>query len=160
MKVSVDESVFYPVRVFTNRDSHVPGGGHISAVGYRIARDIRGAVLESVYVHIALNWSQAAESSVAHCFPPGRDARRSSVSEWEGIDLEEVFQTRFSVLQGCPVQLKGRFRQSVRVALEARQEAVHRGDAVQECGHGSCSYCCRFRSCGEPRDEDEWARQS
>ena len=115
--------------------AHFSGRVQERILNLAIARDIRGAVLESLYVHIALGWSQAA-GSVAHCASPGCDARQSSVSEWEvldRIDLEEVFQTRFSVLQGCPVQLKGRFRQSVRVALEARQEAVHRGDAVQEC---------------------------
>ena len=119
-----------------------------------IARDIRGAVLESLCVHIALSWSQAA-GSVARC-----DARQSSVSEWEvldRIDLEEVFQTRFSVLQGCPVQLKGRFRQSVRSGWHWKHgKRQYTGEMqCKSVGHGSCSCCCRSCSCGELRDEDE-----
>ena len=40
-------------------------------------------------------------------------AKQSSVSEWEVLD---------GIDQGCPVQWKGRYRQSVKVALEARQD--------------------------------------
>ena len=59
---------------------------------------------ESLYVHIAVSWCQATETPVAQSVPP-----ECSVSEWEVLDrinLEEVFQTRFTVFQGCPVQLK------------------------------------------------------
>ena len=35
------------------------------------------------------------------------------------VSLQQLFQKRFSVLQSFPVQMKGRFRQAVRVALEA-----------------------------------------
>ena len=54
---------------------------------------------------------------------------------WEmidDIDLEEEFQHRFQVLQGCAAHLKGRFRQAARVALEARHNAVHNNDHTME----------------------------
>ena len=60
----------------------------------------------------------------------------ASVVEWEILDdvsLQQVFQKRFSVLQSCPVQVKRRFRQAVRVALEALETAAHGNDEVMEC---------------------------
>ena len=47
------------------------------------------------------------------------------------IDLQDVYQSRFHVLQSCPHIVRGRFRQAVR-ALEARSEAVRVQDAVGE----------------------------
>ena len=48
-------------------------------------------------------------------------------SQWSSLDeigLPEVFQTRFKVLQSCPVHLKVRCRFAMKVALEAVHTAV------------------------------------
>ena len=58
-----------------------------------------------------------------------------SRTPWEmfdDINLEEEFQHRFQVLQGCPAHLKGRFRQAAKVALEARHNAAHNNDHTME----------------------------
>ena len=60
-----------------------------------------------------------------------------SLSEtcWETLDrvnLKEVFESRFQVLQNCPHSVRGRFRQAVRTALEARSEAIRSQNAVRE----------------------------
>ena len=116
--------------------AHFSGRAQERILNFVIARDVRGAVLESLFVHIAMSWCREAEFPVAQSVPQCEAPQSSAVSEWEvldRIDLEEVFHTRFAVLQGWPAQFRGRFRQAVRVALEARQEAAHGGDAEQEC---------------------------
>ena len=42
------------------------------------------------------------------------------------------FNRRFGVLQSCPAHLRGRWRQSVRVALEARHHGISTGDGTRE----------------------------
>ena len=86
--------------------------------------DARVTSLECAYVRVVL---QACEhgthreqeeqqaQGVAPITSPSPDSR------WEVLDqvnLEEVCRTRFLVLQSCPFQLRGRFRQACRVALE------------------------------------------
>ena len=62
---------------------------------------------------------------------------------WEMLDeinLKEVFENRFFVLQSCPQSVRGRFRQGVRRALEARSEAARLHDNVGE-GRGWKLFC-------------------
>ena len=62
---------------------------------------------------------------------------------WEMLDqinLKEVFENRFLVLQSCPQSVRGRFRQAVRRALEARSEAARLHDNVGE-GRGWKLFC-------------------
>ena len=65
-----------------------------------------------------------------------------SDSCWETLHrviLQEVFESRFPVLQNCPHSVRGRFRQAVRTALEARSEAVRSQDVIGEVVVGSSS---------------------
>ena len=41
------------------------------------------------------------------------------------MNLTEVFERKFNVLQNCPHHVRGRFRHASRQALEARSDAVH-----------------------------------
>ena len=61
--------------------------------------------------------------------------RPAQETEWEALDsvnLHEVFEMRFRVLQNCPHHLRGRFRHASRCALEARDQAARAGDRVME----------------------------
>ena len=98
-----------------------------------VARDVRGAALESFYVHLVLN----ACSSENRVSPPeaGPQAAAPTIgeSQWSSLDeigLPEVFQTRFRVLQSCPAHLKGRYRCAMKVALEAVHTAVEQRDLL------------------------------
>ena len=54
---------------------------------------------------------------------------------WEFLDevnLQEICLRKFKVLQSCPVQLKGRYRQACRVVLEALHVAVMEHDETRE----------------------------
>ena len=100
-----------------------------------VARDVRGAVLESFYVHLVLN----ACSSENRVSPPeaGPQAAAPTIgeSQWSSLDeigLPEVFQTRFRVLQSCGAHLKGRYRSAMKVALEAVHTAVEQRDLLTE----------------------------
>ena len=66
--------------------------------------------------------------------PEPQESRPSSVTPWESLDhisVNDVFNRRFGVLQSCPAHLRGRWRQSVRVALEARHHGSSTGDGTQ-----------------------------
>ena len=54
---------------------------------------------------------------------------------WEVLDrvnLAEVFERKFNVLQNCPHHVRGRFRHACRQALEARSDAVRAHNDVGE----------------------------
>ena len=95
-----------------------------------VARDVRGVGLESVFVQLIMSSCPEGlphDDVAPRPFAAGRDVAVAGVVEWEILDevsLQEVFQKRFSVLQSCPVQMKGRFRQAVRVALEALETTL------------------------------------
>ena len=50
----------------------------------------------------------------------------------DGIQLQEIFQMRFRVLQSCPAHLKAKYRSALSAALEAVHEAAQRRDPVKE----------------------------
>ena len=93
--------------------------------------------LESTYVQAVL---QACEQGVREV----QEARHTRGvpgpsplvdARWEALDdvnLEEVFNRRFPVLQSCPFQVRGRFRQATRVALETLHSGVLGHDTLME----------------------------
>ena len=105
--------------------------------------DVRAAAIEDVIVRIALEAvRRRADSHQQPSQPMSRAQRRrqratahrprpvpesppdDSWPQLDAIDLRAVFQQRFGVLQSCPAFLKGRFRQAIRHALEARHAAT------------------------------------
>ena len=81
-----------------------------------VARDARGAALEAFFVHLVLH-ARSSENRVSPLeVGPQAAAPTIGESQWSSLDeigLPEVFQTRFRLLQSCPVHLKGRYtRQS------------------------------------------------
>ena len=107
-----------------------------------VTRDVRGAAIETVCVQIAL------QTCRQHGMPPepshnqqptvpastcDREDMPSSAWEWlDGVDIQQVFDKRFWVMQGCPHQVRGRFRQATRCALEARHNAIRAQDRTTE----------------------------
>ena len=62
-----------------------------------------------------------------------REDMLNSGWEWlDGVNLQQVFDKRFRVMQGCPHHVRGRFRQATRCALEARHNAIRAQDRISE----------------------------
>ena len=126
-------------------------GGYISArvqeriLNIAVAHDARVSALESVFVLVTLGECDQTREPVATVPRPVTPHTSGSFSDscWEMIDrvnLQEVFESRFKVLQNCPHSVRGRFRQAVRTALEARSEAVRSQDVIGE-GRGWKLFC-------------------
>ena len=127
---------------------HLPRwSGHFSGrekeriLNAAVASDGRVASLEASYIQITLSMCDRdpdiASRQVGCDNPqvPTPEPERVPASGWEvlyGVDLTAVCQTRSAVIQNCPFQFKGRFRQAARQALEARQEAVLSHDIEME----------------------------
>ena len=103
-----------------------------------VVRDVRGTALESFYVHLVM---QACSSEGAAAPPevgPRATADRAPAvgeTQWNCLDdiqLQEMFQMRFRVLQSCPAHLKAKYRVALTTALEAVHEAAQRRDPVKE----------------------------
>ena len=93
-------------------------GGRVQERPLNHAAHINARVtsLECAYVRVIL---QACEVG-AH----QEQEKQWTRSRWDVLDqvnLEEVCRTRFAVLQNCQFQLRGRFRQAARVALDSEQ---------------------------------------
>ena len=106
-------------------------------LNFVIARDVRGTVFESLCVHMVMHGllrirEEAQPNIVEDREIQSAPQNRTPWEMFDDIDLEEEFQHRFQVFQGCPAHLKGRFRQAARVALEARHNAVHNNDHTME----------------------------
>ena len=100
-----------------------------------IARDARGVARESFYVHIVMQaWLGERPMDIEE-HQPSREqeqARNATGLEFlDNVDLNRVFDSLFSVLQGCPAVYRRRFKQAVRVAL-ARHSANASGDRIGE----------------------------
>ena len=50
----------------------------------------------------------------------------------DAVNLEDLFQLRFPVLQSCPHHVRGRFRQANRQVLEAPHQVARSHDSVLE----------------------------
>ena len=77
--------------------------------------------------------SEKCRKRVTHVEFPGLSPMVDG--RWEAVDdvnLEEVFNRRFLVLQSCPFQVRGRFRQATRVALETLHNGVLGHDTLME----------------------------
>ena len=101
-----------------------------------VAHDARVSALESIFVSVTLAECEHVHDLVT---APRAAAPHTSASFsdscWETldrVDLREIFESRFLVLQNCPFSVRGRFRQAVRTALEARSEAVRSQDVLGE----------------------------
>ena len=83
-----------------------------------ITQDARVSAIESVYVMVTMAACDHRQEPV----PPIPRAARPNINNdfpvscWEaldGINLQEVFESRLDVLQSCPHSVRGRFRQAV-----------------------------------------------
>ena len=106
-----------------------------------VARDARGAAIESVYIHMVLQACQSGRR-LEMGDPPQVTTRRECTtraqdiveSQWATLDdvcLQEVFKQRFAILQGCPAHLKARYRHALTTALEAVHTAVQQNDVAK-----------------------------
>ena len=126
----------------TRGSSNHVGGAHCCAraqeriLNGAVTRDVRCAAIESACVQITLQACQRGlPPEPSHCEQgqtsgdtPGltivENVSHDSWCRLDGVDLQEVFDRRLRVMQGCPHYLRGRFRQATRCALEARHQAV------------------------------------
>ena len=114
-------------------------GGYISArvqeriLNIAVARNARVSALESIFVSVTFAECEHVHDPVVTVPRAAAPHTSASFSDscWETldrVDLREVFESRFPVLQNCPFSVRDRFRQAVRTALEARSEAVRSQD--------------------------------
>ena len=100
--------------------------------------DARGVDLEVAYVNIVLDACreepQAERPSPAENHPAGSRPPVAAMlwKFFDEVNLQDICLRKFKVLQSCPVQLKGRYRQACRVALEALHIAVMEHDETRE----------------------------
>ena len=126
-------------------------GAHITARAQERILTMAGAVdarvsgLEAVYVQVALLACMRVPMPVEpilHEAVRGTVGRQRTVfpetfpedcwAVMDAVNLEDLFQLRFPVLQSCPHHVRGRFRQANRQVLEARHEAARSHDSVLE----------------------------
>ena len=120
-------------------------GAHISSrvqeriLDLAIARDARVSAFECIFVKMTLAQCEQRQGQphVAERDEPNdtNDVVRDVLEMLDQINLKEVFENRFLVLQSCPQSVRGRFRQAVRRALEAMSEAARIHGNV---GEGRC----------------------
>ena len=75
---------------------------------------------------------QAERLSPAENFPAGSRPLVAAMLWLDEVNLQEICLRKFKVLQSCLVQLKGRYRQACRVALEALHVAVLEHNETRE----------------------------
>ena len=103
-----------------------------------IFQDARRSAIEPLYVHVVLQMCRSAAAQRVPANPePQRGVQSPQRQETncevlDSVDVHEVFEMRFRVLQSCPHHLRGRFQHAARCALEARHQAVRAGDRVME----------------------------
>ena len=117
--------------------AHFSGRVQERMLNMAIVEDANVALLESLFVHVAVHSCVASCRTVPDARARVRRPRRKEqpVQPWEVLDdvnLADVFQQRHAVLQSCPVHLRGRFRHIARIALEARSDASLAHDTAKE----------------------------
>ena len=123
--------------------AHFSGRTQERLLNLTIAEDARESKSENLCVQLTLAECRHVEAgpfrnrSNAIPTPSTRagipDAHPDSCWEvLDSIDVEEVFQHKFPVLQNCPYHVRGRFRQVARHAVEARSQAVMSQDRSGE----------------------------
>ena len=113
--------------------AHFSGRAQERLLNAAAAHDAHVTGLKSAYVRVILQACEHGITEAVHQIPHRRPIERPSLPEryWEALDainLEDVFQKRFGVLQSCPHQFKGRFRNASRMSLLERHDAVVAGD--------------------------------
>ncbi len=125
------------------------------------AVDARVALLESVFVTVALHMGQQEHvEGVVPASGPTRTAPGSRgrlpiagpvpSASWESLDsvnLEHIFLERVPVLRSCPHFMRGRLRQSFDLALRERHRA-HLAEALRVDPQALVASSSRFRISG------------
>ena len=126
-------------------------GHHISALaqefllGQACAEDGRVALLEAVYVQLAIHRGRQMAVPAGPSQPPllrrAREARRPPIpqevpvatwSELDDFNLNQLFLQRVPMLKKCPHFLRGRLRHCFGVALRERARAKRDEDPLSE----------------------------
>ena len=116
--------------------AHFSGRAQERILNMAVNQDGRVAALEAAYVQIVLGFCERGDpGTIPPQTNPLAQPEPSVGVPWavvDSVNLSDFFRERWTVLQSCPFQFRGRFRQAVQLALEARSEAVTRQDAVME----------------------------
>ena len=141
-------------------------GGHFSVraqekiLSIAAMTDSRVLLLQAMYVRLAMVACEQLPPPPPPQLPPPLAVLRQerprrvapetfSESAWsllDDVNLTDMFQQRFSVLQSCQHHVRGRFIQANRKVLEAIHNAAMTNDPVME-ERGSSSACCRCGCC-------------
>ena len=87
----------------------------------------RVTCLESAFVQVVLQacqhgvWQEQEEHRVRQVAPEPTSDPDARWDVLEDVNLDGICSKRFPVLQNCPFQMRGRFRQATRVALDPSQ---------------------------------------
>ena len=99
---------------------------------------VRGPALDSFYIHLVMQACSSEHAAAPpEVGPPTTADRAPAIGEtqWNCLDdiqVQEIFQMRFRVLQSCPAHLKAKYRVALTTALEAIREAAQLRDPVKE----------------------------
>ena len=124
--------------------SHFSGRAQERILSIAAMTDSRVLLLQAMYVRLAM--VECAQLPPPPPPPPPlavpRQERPRRVapetfpeSTWsllDDVNLTDMFQQRFTVLQSCPWHVRGRFLQANRKALETRHNAARTNDPVTE----------------------------
>ena len=98
----------------------------------------RVTCLESAHVQVVLQACQHGvrqeqeEHRVRRVAPEPTSDPDARWDVMDDVNLEEISSKRFRVLQSCPFQMRGRFRQATRVALETLHNGVVGHDSLMK----------------------------
>ena len=119
-------------RQVTGRSCGMDASARIQAPrwGAHFSARVKERIIKSVYIHMVLQACQLGGQRLEMGDPP-QVAPRSECTvgapdrveiQWTTLDdvcLQEIFKQRFAILQGCPANLKARYRHALTTALEA-----------------------------------------
>ena len=102
--------------------AHFSGRAQECLLNAAANHDVRVSALETAYVQVTLQACEQGVRELDQNLLQRRtiDAPALPAQSWEALDpinLAEVFQIRFPVLQSCPFQFRGRYRHAARTAL-------------------------------------------
>ena len=94
--------------------------------------DARVTALETACVQVTPQAHEQGVREVDQCPCTPDECSFSPRTEFGGVGSDlEVFQIRFPVLQSCPFQFRGRYRQAARTALQERGSGTSRSKPEQ-----------------------------
>ena len=134
--------------------AHFSGRAQERLLNAAANHDARVSALETAYVQVTLQaYEQGVRELDQNLFHRRTiDAPALPAQSWEAldpIDLAEVFQIRFPVLQSCPFQFRGRYRHAPKQHFKSVTMQPWSRTSRGRPERGNCSLCCPSCCCTE-----------